>query len=279
MKKNWKCIENSSGDARGGGGWGARPPQQWPRVEVCIRLISACHIQDLSFMTSITRYNPSFNGNRSAWWGNASHLHTQTRGPSRLRPAMTEVDSQEKMQLSLSTADTECCTHSLIPLIITLMLRWFKAFLRLASLINEDLGPSDHPEKICYSLIMSFQINMFSFWKYYLGKLAANDLLLGSMSWHFGLHYQLCVVWCPRAAGMKREDVGGGGSKICSKLTVNMRKTMVAASTVSGVSSRIIWTWLTGAYVTDLVGDNKIFLLFFKQKLTSDWIWSFLARP
>lgn len=116
-------------------------------------------------------------------------------------------------------------------------LRWFRAFLCLASLINEDLGLWDHPgdEKICYSLIMSFQMNMFSFWKYYLGETGCqwppagfNDLTFRSTS------SQPRVVWCPRAAGMKSEDVRGA-SKICSKLTVNMRETTEAASAVSGV--------------------------------------------
>lgn len=152
------------------------------------------------------RHNPSLNRNRSSWSGNASHLHTQTWGPLRLRPAMTEVDSQAKMQLSLSTADTECCTHSLIVnLLITLTSRWFKWRPRSLRpswwwrnmLLTDNELPNEH---------------VLFFWKYYLGKTGCqwppagfNELTFRSTS------SQPCVVWCPRAAGMKSEDFSGGG--------------------------------------------------------------------
>lgn len=148
----------------------------------------------------------------------------------------------------------------------------------LASLINEDLGLSDHPgdEEICYSLIMSFQMNMFSFWKYYLGKTGCqwppagfNELTFRSTS------CQPCVVWCPRAAGMKSEDVRGA-SKICSKLTVNTRETAVLLQLCPRFKPEsfeldwLVLTWLVWL---------EIFLLFLKQKLTSDWIQSILDSP
>lgn len=75
---------------------------------------------------------------------------------------------------------------------------------------------------MCNSQQMSFQMNIFSFWKNYLGKTGSqwppagfNDLTFQSTS------SQPCVVWCPRAAGMKSR---GGASKICSELTVNIRE-------------------------------------------------------
>lgn len=177
---------------------------------------------------------------------------------------------------------TECCTHSLIVLLITLTSGWFKAFLRLASLINEDLGLSDHPGdgKICYSLIMSFQMNMFSFWKYYLGKTGCqwppagfNDLTFRSTS------SQPCVVWCPRAAGRTSEDVRGGFWDVFQTDRKYEGDCGGCFNCVPGwIQNHLDLTdWCS----RDWFGwwQQDFFIYFFKQKLTPDLIHSFLASP
>lgn len=93
----------------------------------------------------------------------------------------------------------------------------------LSSLVNEDLRFLEWPgeDKMSYSQQMNFRMNMFSFWNYYLGKLAANDFLLGSMGWHFSLHYS-SYVWSD--AELQGWRALGRNSKNCPKLTVNIRE-------------------------------------------------------